>query len=511
MRQRPVEKRRRFFFTRNSQPLAVDEESRFRQFRLIVCIGFPVCLLFGGYNWSVDRPMLALAVIATGFALLSGWWAMVSGYFSQKLVYRLTVTLFSSLLLYLVSIGGSDNSLILWLYLFPLVTFYMFGPREGLAWTGLLVVMLLLFLFVPIVVSQPWTTQWRGYSLIFAVRLLVTFSFVAIVAYSYEKSRSRSQHQLVEKNGKLLVEIAERERIEGSLRESEERYRAIYLQATEGIMLIDFHGGIVECNPQMLRMLAYPEEELLGRNLFALIHPDDLRQIPPQIDRLRRGETVVLERRLRTASGSYLHCELSGNRISSSLIILLYRDISARKEVEVAMEEANAALERLAHIDGLTGVANRRSFDRRLEVEWQRMAREGKMIGLLLGDIDYFKQYNDIYGHQAGDDCLKKIAATLASLVQRPADLVARYGGEEFVILVPDTDLVGCRQIAERMRQRVESLAIAHSGSQVSGVVTVSFGIGAMKPENQLSRETLVGMADKALYAAKQSGRNRVC
>jgi diguanylate cyclase (GGDEF)-like protein len=255
----------------------------------------------------------------------------------------------------------------------------------------------------------------------------------------------------------------------------------------------------------------YREADLVGYNVFSFFHPEDLRRLPSQIDKLRSGEVIFIERRLRTVSGVYLLCEQSGKKINNDLIILLYRDITERKIAEIALERANEALDRLAHLDGLTQIANRRRFDQVLKGEWQRMKRERKLLGIILNDIDYFKQFNDIYGHQAGDDCLRSVASTLSAQVHRPADLVARYGGEEFVILLPDTDYEGCKQIAEQMRQKIEALRIRHEGSQVQTVVTMSFGVAATTASGADTLDDLVAAADKALYRAKEEGRNRVC
>ncbi len=257
-------------------------------------------------------------------------------------------------------------------------------------------------------------------------------------------------------------------------------------------------------------MLSYREPDLVGRNVFSLFHPEDLKKIPPQLEKLRAGEVIFIERRMCTASGVYLLCEQSAKKINEDLIILLYRDITERKVAEVALERANEALDRLAHIDGLTQIANRRKFDQVLKSEWQRMKREGKLLGMILSDIDYFKQFNDIYGHQAGDDCLRSVAGTLSALVHRPADLVARYGGEEFMILLPDTDYEGCKQIAEKMRLTIEALRIRHEGSKVHTAVTMSFGVAATAASGAGTLDDLVGAADKALYCAKETGRNRV-
>jgi len=185
-------------------------------------------------------------------------------------------------------------------------------------------------------------------------------------------------------------------------------------------------------------------------------------------------------------------------------VVETLRDMSAQKR---AQEE----LERLATRDGLTSVANRRSFDETLNTEWRRASRESRALSLLMIDVDYFKPYNDTYGHQSGDDCLRQIAAAMTGVVKRASDCVARYGGEEFSILMPATELGGARIVAERIRAAVEALRLPHSGSAVAEHVTVSIGVACMhiaaggEPAAQL-----IAAADAALYRAKHAGRNRI-
>lgn len=174
------------------------------------------------------------------------------------------------------------------------------------------------------------------------------------------------------------------------------------------------------------------------------------------------------------------------------------------------LEDKNRLLERLSALDTLTGIANRRRFDDVLRQEWKRAARDGSPLSLLFCDIDHFKRFNDTYGHQAGDDCLVRVAQAMEDTLNRPADLAARYGGEEFVGLLVDTDSEGARLLAERVRVRVEGLEIAHVPSDVAAVLTVSLGAAAVVPKSGMRPEDLVDLADKALYAAKQRGRNRV-
>lgn len=174
------------------------------------------------------------------------------------------------------------------------------------------------------------------------------------------------------------------------------------------------------------------------------------------------------------------------------------------------LEEANRALQRLSYLDGLTGIANRRRFEEVLDVEWRRARRVGVPLSLIMIDIDYFKAYNDAYGHQRGDDCLKQVAATLSNSVQRAGDLVARYGGEEFAVILPEIDANNAAEMAEMLREQIESLEIPHETLSGDCVLTISVGVATIYPQKDLSTISLLSAADQALYRAKFEGRNQV-
>lgn len=190
--------------------------------------------------------------------------------------------------------------------------------------------------------------------------------------------------------------------------------------------------------------------------------------------------------------------------------------VRARVRTQLVLRERTRQLLRLASIDGLTGLANRRAFDHTLDQEWRRARRNHTNLSLLLIDIDFFKRYNDHYGHQAGDDCLKTVAATLGKAAERPGEMVARYGGEEFAVVLPVCDGKTAAALAEKMRARIAELALPHAGSLVSDHVTISCGIASLMAgkedgANAFSDEAaLISAADQALYAAKEAGRNRV-
>jgi diguanylate cyclase (GGDEF)-like protein len=188
----------------------------------------------------------------------------------------------------------------------------------------------------------------------------------------------------------------------------------------------------------------------------------------------------------------------------------LRQEIEARKEAEIALLKANRTLQQLATLDGLTLLANRRRFDEYLQQSWRQMLRDNKSLSLLFCDIDFFKLYNDAYGHVAGDDCLKRVAMALSETTYRPADLVARYGGEEFIFILPDTPPAGALHVAKRAQHRVASLHIPHQNSVVSQWVTLSIGISGLLPSRHNSANQLLDCADQAVYLAKKQGRNQI-
>ena len=204
----------------------------------------------------------------------------------------------------------------------------------------------------------------------------------------------------------------------------------------------------------------------------------------------------------------YLQLQKQAQKIAEQNA-LLQHEIKDRKQAESALVEANIKLQRLASLDSLTGVANRRQFNESLNKEWQRMARDQLPLSLILGDIDYFKKYNDTYGHLAGDFCLQQVAQAISSAIKRPADILARYGGEEFAVILPNTKAEGALKVAEAMRHEVLNLKIAHTQSAVNEYVTLSLGIFSVFPQHPSDPSILIAAADKALYEAKEQGRNR--
>jgi len=189
----------------------------------------------------------------------------------------------------------------------------------------------------------------------------------------------------------------------------------------------------------------------------------------------------------------------------------LLQEIESRRRAEAALQQANEQLLHYARSDNLTEIANRRHFDEYLLLQWRQGEREQLSLSLILCDIDYFKAYNDTYGHLAGDACLKRVAKAISLGVTRPQDLVARYGGEEFAAILPNTNFQEAVRVASAIHFQVRQLQIPHARSQVSNWITLSQGISTTVPSDRDSPEALIASADKALYQAKQRGRNQYC
>lgn len=207
------------------------------------------------------------------------------------------------------------------------------------------------------------------------------------------------------------------------------------------------------------------------------------------------------------ALGNLYHVLSEQNHDLADANVLLERRVAERTD---ALERANKLLEKASRTDGLLGISNRMHFDECLEREWHRAVRERTTLALLMLDVDHFKRYNDRYGHQAGDDCLRAVARAAQGALRRPADMLARYGGEELVLMLPNTDIAGARVVARAVHDAIAQLQLPHAASPVAAHVTVSIGVANVAPERGNVPAVLIAAADQALYAAKAAGRNRV-
>lgn len=267
--------------------------------------------------------------------------------------------------------------------------------------------------------------------------------------------------------------------------------------------------------PQIEQLLGWEPSSWVSVNDWAeRMHPDDQKWVVDFcIEQSKSGTDHEADYRALTRDGNYVwirdvvHVARDQNGEVEALIGFMF-DISERKETEQKLLDLQKELEELSFKDGLTGVPNRRMLDSVLEEEWINARRNQQPLSLLLIDIDFFKQYNDCYGHIQGDDCLKQVAQTLSGAATRARDFFARFGGEEFVMVLPKTDADAARKIAERCQQLIFKLQIAHEQSEVSQLLTISIGSGAIVPSYKDELRDFIDSVDQALYQAKQEGRN---
>ena len=312
------------------------------------------------------------------------------------------------------------------------------------------------------------------------------------------------------KRDELLLQAAERQ-----ARESQAIYRLLLDHSPEMIVLVPFDQTEMFVSPAVERITGFTAEEYLASTGFEMIHPDQRLAVSGLRATLeRQPDSHTLRYRTLLKTGGYCWVEATVSPYMDTFsqqvagYVSIIRDISKQKGVEDALAAEKLQLESLASIDELTGIANRRTFNRVLEREARRQTRANRDLSLMLLDIDHFKGFNDLYGHVAGDSCLRAVAGAIKSCTLRDADLTARYGGEEFVVLMPLTLGAGAEKIARKVIEAVTALALPHAGSSY-GIVTVSIGIASSGPETGTSSVALVQQADLALYRAKKAGRNR--
>ncbi len=338
-------------------------------------------------------------------------------------------------------------------------------------------------------------------------------------AQQLERRVAERTAQLAQANAALTAENAERRRAEDSLREANRRLQAeihanevaaaVIRSAAEGVMVINSRLQIESVNPAFERITGYGTGDVLGRTpkiLYSGRHDDAFfAHLHDLVDRhgvwhgeiwnkRRSGEVypqLTSITALRDAQGRITH------------YATVFADNTVQRQLEATLRE-------MSSVDGLTGIANRRRFDEALAQEWARALREGTPLSLLMADIDYFKAYNDHYGHLQGDHCLQAVAQAIEKTANRASDLAARYGGEEFAVILPGADARVAATMGEKVRASVAALALPHETSSAAQHVSLSIGVATALPA-QPARETgLIAAADQALYQAKHAGRNRV-
>lgn len=350
----------------------------------------------------------------------------------------------------------------------------------------------------------------------------VLYAIVTVEDITERKKIERRLHQynqrleerLQEQTNRLKQEIQNREHTEDDLRISKEQLRLITDSVPAGIAFVDAERRYRFVNRMYEVRLKRDRQDMLGKYVWEVIGQDNYNAVKHILDQVFQGNERDLEYEFRYDSGEtrVLKFMFSPDFDEHQQVrgyYLIFFDITERKRLEDSLKQANNQLERLAAFDGLTKIANRRKFDEYLIQTWKQSTRSQTPLSLILFDVDYFKHYNDTYGHRQGDECLIQIAQTTQHVVKRSTDLVARYGGEEFVVVLPETDSHGAIAIAEGIQHAIRTLGIPHERSEVSQVVTVSLGIATIIPTPTASVGTLITLADHALYEAKQSGRDR--
>ena len=291
--------------------------------------------------------------------------------------------------------------------------------------------------------------------------------------------------------------------------------------ASEALTILGLHekNGFPPEKPIDLIMMDFVMPDMNGIEACRMIKKHPLMKETPIIMVTARSDPQSLGRAFEAGVMDYLTKPIQPieliARVNSALTLKMEIDRRRAREQELLdmaakLSALNRELQKQNSRDGLTKVANRRFFDQSLDQEWRRAKRDGTSMSLIILDIDYFKKYNDRYGHAQGDECLKSVARTLDRLLQRPGDLFARYGGEEFAAILPGINQGGALTIAEKMRKSVEDLKIEHADSLVAPYVTISLGAAHSVPASDTEAQSLLETADKGLYLAKEKGRNRV-
>ncbi|MGC9528292.1 MAG: diguanylate cyclase domain-containing protein [Limnospira sp.] len=314
----------------------------------------------------------------------------------------------------------------------------------------------------------------------------------------------------------IQTDISDRKNMEEALKASEAKFASAFRSSPDPITIsILEEGRYLEVNESFCRLMQYSWEEVIGKTSEELqIWADPTDRLIHNQELIKSGYVRDQEFQFRTKNGEIKTILISAELVEfwdQTCVLTVGKDITERQKIQAALEAANRQLQHLVNVDGLTQVGNRRSFDEKLYQEWRRATREQQPISLILCDVDDFKAYNDYYGHQQGDDCLIQVAKAIRGAMKRPADFVARYGGEEFAAILPNTDINGAVEVAERIRDRIKQLQIPHAKSRVSPHVTLSLGLASQVPNSpSMPADLLVNAADRALYEAKHNGRDRI-
>lgn len=315
----------------------------------------------------------------------------------------------------------------------------------------------------------------------------------------------------------LVANLSDKSKDETDLKQKKQQIEEIFGVAPIGMYHVNLDGNITMANSEYAWMLGHESSDTVVsqvKDFAAQVFFDQEKAEEFMFNIFEADQIVSFRCRLKRKDNSYLwalcYAKTTRNKFGRTDGFNGFSiDISATVRTEQALEKANEQLKILSGVDGLTQIPNRRRFDEYLASEWRRHLREKNKFAVIMCDIDFFKYYNDAYGHQAGDECLQQVARAIHDCCSRSSDLVARYGGEEFVLILPNTDLKGATTVAERVRTSVRNLKIDHKNSAIEKYVTLSLGIASALPGRNTSAKDLIALADKALYEAKEGGRNQ--
>jgi len=316
----------------------------------------------------------------------------------------------------------------------------------------------------------------------------------------------------------LRDEMEKRKDTEVALAQRDTILQNILESSPDSIGIFNENMVYQACNQPFVKALGISDvDELIGKRLQDVI-PNETYSRLSETDKkvLYEGKSLRYIDRVISSNGQCTWYDVVKSPFKDPAsgtngVLVMARDVSERYLAEQKLEEANQELERLSFIDGLTQISNRRRFDEQLETLWYLHIREQQPLTVMLCDIDDFKGYNDLYGHQRGDDALIKVAEVFKKVLTRSSDCVARYGGEEFGFILPNTTIEGALLVADKIHQEVKSLALEHESSHVSDLVTVSIGLVSIIPQRLDPSDSIVALADSALYQAKANGRNQTC
>lgn len=476
------------------------------QFILIAVIAGPIfgagVLVIIGYFWPVihmHNPFLAWASSdALGIAVSTpACIAILQSRLRQAVDWKKHWVY--PVLLFAVAIAAfSQSSIPLVFFIFPLLILVL--VRFGLGYSALCTI-------IVAVMAGEFTIH--GYGPLAAERLISP------------ALPSLLLHVLVASSMLMLYIVSvvlERKRgVELQLDETVALHHQVLENSNDAVVVADFDGRRKYYSPALQTLTGWGPGKLNTGSFVDLAHPDDKPHLEQTLYDLRNGkQSALIEYRVRKWDGSYywveeslrvIHHARTGKPIG---VLNFSRDITERKCLEAKLQDAYKIVEAMATIDSMTNIANRRLFDRVMANEWSRAQRDRRPLSLLMLDVDHFKNYNDLYGHPAGDQCLKVIAQSTLEVAKRSGDLVARIGGEEFAVILPNTSGADAKHLGMEICETLRRVNLPHEGNQ-PGYVTVSIGCAMLVPDADLKPARLIEMADAALYLAKRTGRNRVC